>query len=146
MSECSWDDEMLDKVDSLEKECDELKAALATAREELERQEERVEISAIEAVKFAMMSARSVAMEEAARAIDGIPLWDSDGRHPADRIRALAPLPESLCVVERETMEKVREALGFAQLGWALCEGVHDIACTRCRIDAALALLEKVKP
>lgn len=53
-------------------------------------------------------------------------------------IRALAPLPSTLVVVERETIENVKEALMLA--AHSMCWDAIDEP-----VRAALALLEKVK-
>ncbi len=114
-----------------------LQTALAAAREDylesLKRQVANHERS--------LVTARAVAMEEAARTIEEIEASGAD-RDPVKIIRDLAPLPASLCVVERTTIEKVREALEKCR---APDDNVYQWQEVTALRAAALALLEKIK-
>lgn len=89
----------------------ELKAALAAALEELETNEKSWEAASDESYRQGYVrgaeTARTAAIEEAAR------LCEKGGYVVGFLVllRALAPLPASLVVLERETLEKVKAAL-----------------------------------
>lgn len=118
-----------ERVVYLEGQVSMLTNALATARARLELTEEALRAVHAPHRSLAMENAvlarerdtaRALAMEEAARdAEDEGTREGHEGERSqgevAESIRALAPLPPSLCAVPRETIEKVKEALGLAE-------------------------------
>ncbi len=84
----------------------------------------------------ALSTARSLAMEEAARAIEAAFEVDEDVA-AIDVVRALAPLPASLVAVPGETLEQVREALRHAR--------DHQARVQAGELNNALAALERVR-
>ncbi len=78
-------------------------AALATARAELD------------ALPPTIATVRALALEEAARVAlkpqGPPPVWSSSAGHVADQIRALAPLPSTLCAIPVDVLAQARKAI-----------------------------------
>lgn len=102
--------------------------AVEEERDELRAQLAEINAAVVVACSEATKNARAVAFEEAARAFES-PNYTSDC---APKIRALAPLPQTLVVVERETLEVLRKAIP--------APATHSEL-----YDAAIALLEKMR-
>lgn len=88
----------------LYRERDEARAALAKAEEGC-----RIKDRALSAI---IANARAAALEKAARCADAQQPVTYGSTQIAERIRALAPLPPTMVVVEREKLEHVQWTLG----------------------------------
>ncbi len=139
--------EAVEELYDLRRELADAKAALATARAELAQHEAsdkewETESDAhyTRAYKRGAETARALAMEEAARRIEETWLLTDDAVDlGADDIRAIAPLPPTLVVLEREVVEQVKAALRGVETG---CDPLSVPLEPMATVRAALSALE----
>ncbi len=128
----------------------EVETALAVAREDLETAAKVDRALEEEAAHLRKLrnEARAAAIEEAADIGSGADSCVMN-HQIAERIRALATLPASLCVVERENLEKVRGAMRGVIDFYDLDLQGDETAGTAYEVAeacvAALALLERTR-